>query len=153
MQVNDARMFRGAAIPTALAGLVAVIVSSLVAGVKGGIGAGAATFVVLVFFGLGLFALQHFSRKMPELFMGVAMITYTTQLLLLAIVLAVFKDTSLFNTQAFGLTVLGTALVWIAAMLRAHTKLKILYVDPDSTSSSKTGSKAGERQDKSTGEH
>jgi ATP synthase protein I len=136
MQVNDARIFRGAAIPTALAGLVAVLISSLTAGAKGGIGAGSATVVVLVFFGLGLFALQHFSRKMPELFMGVAMITYTTQLLLLAIVLAVFKDTSLFNTQAFGFTVLATALIWIAAMLRAHLKLKILYVEPGSENGS-----------------
>jgi ATP synthase protein I len=131
MQVNDARMLRSAAIPTALAGVAAVIVSSLAAGAEGGIGAGAATVVVLVFFGLGLFVLQHFSRKLPELMMAVAMLTYTTQLLLLAVVLAVFKDTTLFNTRAFGLTVLGTSLVWVATMGRAHMKQKMLYVEPE----------------------
>lgn len=133
MQVNDARVLRGAAIPTALAGIVAVIISSLAAGAKGAIGAAAATAVVLVFFALGLFALQRFTRKYPELMMGVGLVTYMTQVLLLGIVMAVFKDTTLFNTKAFGLTVLGTALVWIAAMGRGYLKAKTFYVDPEST--------------------
>lgn len=133
MQVNDARILRGAAVPTALAGIVAVVISSLAAGAEGGIGAGAATVVVLVFFGLGLLVLQRFSRTHPQLTMGVALLTYTTQILLLAVVLGLFKDTTLFDTRAFGFTVLATALVWVAAMGRAHLKLKLLYVDPEST--------------------
>ncbi|WP_419997863.1 hypothetical protein [Streptomyces boninensis] len=140
MQVNDARILKGAAIPTALAGVAAVIIASLVAGAKGGIGAGAATVVVMIFFALGLLALQHYSRKFPALFMGIAMITYTTQILLLGIVLAVFKNTDLFNTKAFGLTVLATALVWVGAMARAHMKLKMLYVEPE------TGAEAKDKQ-------
>ncbi|NGN66198.1 hypothetical protein G5C51_20150 [Streptomyces sp. A7024] len=145
MQVNGARILKGAAIPTALAGIAAVVISALLAGAKGGIGAGAATVVVLIFFAVGLLALQHYSRKFPALFMGIAMITYTTQLLLLAIVLAVFKNTDLFNTKAFGLTVLATALVWIIAMGRAHMKLKMLYVEP--------GSGDQESKDKQPGAH
>ncbi|MFW6694028.1 hypothetical protein [Streptomyces sp. MAR4 CNX-425] len=146
MQVNDARILRGAAIPTALAGVVASVVSSLVAGVKGGVGAAAATVVVLAFFGLGLFALQHFSRKHPELFMGIALLTYTTQILLLAVVMGLFKDTTLFSTRAFGLTVLAAALVFTAAMGRTHFRLKMPYVEPERAAG------AGEQRSGSTTE-
>lgn len=146
MQVNDARILRGAAIPTALAGVVAVIISSLAAGVKGGVGAAAATVVVLAFFGLGLFALQHFSRKHPELFMGIALLTYTTQILLLAVVMGLFKDTTLFHTRAFGLTVLAAALVFTAGLGRTHFRLKMPYVEPERA----TG--AGEQRSGSTTE-
>ncbi|MQY12010.1 hypothetical protein SRB5_21390 [Streptomyces sp. RB5] len=132
MQVNDARVLRGAAIPTALAGIVAVIISSLAAGAKGAVGAAAATAVVLVFFALGLFVLQRFTRKYPEMMMAVGLVTYMTQVLALGIVLAAFKDTTLFNTRAFGLTVLGTALVWTAAMARGYLREKTLYVEPES---------------------
>ncbi|MEV6103837.1 hypothetical protein AB0M28_03855 [Streptomyces sp. NPDC051940] len=149
MQVNDARVLRGAAIPTALAGVLAVIIGSLVSGVKGGIGAAAATVVVMVFFGLGLFALQRLSHKHPELMMGVGLITYMTQLLLLGVVLAVFKNTDLFDTKVFGLTILGTALVWIVAMGRGYLKAKTLYVEPE-----KSGDSASDGQDhKQTGAH
>ncbi|MFC7220556.1 hypothetical protein ACFQLX_20680 [Streptomyces polyrhachis] len=163
MQVNDARMLRGAAIPTALAGLVAVIISSLAAGGKGAIGAAAATLVVLFFFGLGLYVLQRITRKHPELIMGVGMVTYVLQLLLLGVVLAVFKDTDLFDTRAFGLTVLGTSLVWIAAMGRGYLKAKILYVEPESStpplagsadpSSESPSAKGADRGNKQTGAH
>jgi ATP synthase protein I len=60
---------------------------------------------------------------------------YTTQILLIAVFLALFKHTTLFNTKAFAFTLLASTLVWIAAQARAHMKAKILYVEPDSSRS------------------
>ncbi|MCT2592382.1 hypothetical protein LHJ74_21160 [Streptomyces sp. N2-109] len=133
MQPNDARMLLYSAVPTALAGAVGAAVSAALAGGKGAIGAAAGSVVVILFMGMGLFALQKVAKSFPHLFQAMGLLLYTTQILLLAVVLAVFKDTTLFNTQAFGLSLLGATLVWIAAQARAHMKAKILYVEPESS--------------------
>lgn len=131
MQSNDARILWSAALPTAVAGLVAVAVSAAVAGGKGALGAGVGVVVVIAFFTAGLVALQQTARAVPHLFQAMGMLVYTTQLLLLAVTLALFKGTTLFNLKAFALTLVGTTLVWVIAQVRGHMKAKILYVDPD----------------------
>ncbi|GAA1265480.1 hypothetical protein GCM10009665_63350 [Kitasatospora nipponensis] len=141
MPSHDARIIRGAAIPTAVAGAVAVAISTAVAGGKGLIGALFATLLVMGFFSFGQFALDRLTRNNPQILMAAALLVYTTQILLVAIVLAVFKDTSLFNTKVFGFTLLGCALIWTAGQVRAALKAKMFYVQNDQKSddSSKPG--------------
>lgn len=134
MPPNDARMLLHCALPTALAGVVGAVVSGVFAGGKGAIGGFCGAVVVILFMGLGLFVLQRVARSFPHLFQAMGLLLYTTQILGLAVVLAVFKDTTLFDTQSFGLTLLGATLVWVAAQARAHMKAKILYVEPESSS-------------------
>lgn len=131
MQPNDARMLLHCAVPTALAGVVGAVASGLLAGGKGAIGAVAGTVVVLLFMGGGLAGLQKAAKSYPHLFQAVGLVLYTTQILLLAVVLAVFKGTTLFDSTAFGFTLLGATLVWIAAQVVAHNKVKTLYVEPE----------------------
>lgn len=133
MQSNDARMLLQCAVPTALAGVVAAVVSAALAGGKGAIGAAAGAVVVILFMGMGLVVLQRTAKSLPHLFQAMGLLLYTTQILLLAVVLMIFRDTTLFNTQAFAFSLLGAALVWVAAQARAHMKAKILYVEPDSS--------------------
>ncbi|MEU1621996.1 hypothetical protein ACFZAU_27745 [Streptomyces sp. NPDC008238] len=132
MQSNDVRTLLNCAVPAAAAGVIAVAVSSALAGGKGAIGAGFGAVVVIAFMGIGLTVLQRTARSYPSLFQAMGLMLYTVQLLLLAIVLAVFKNTTLFDTQVFAFTLLGTTLVWIAAQARAHMKTKMLYVEPGS---------------------
>ncbi|MCM2578165.1 hypothetical protein [Streptomyces meridianus] len=132
MQSSDARMLTRAAVPTGAAGAVAVAVSALLAGGKGAVGATFGTVVVVLFMGIGLFVLQNTARKYPHLFQAMGLMLYTTQLLLLAILLAVFKNTTLFDVKAFAFSLLAATLVWIAAQARAHMKAKMLYVEPRS---------------------
>jgi ATP synthase protein I len=87
---------------------------------------------VIAFMGAGLAVLQRTARSLPDLFQAMGLLLYTTQILLLAVVLAVFKHTTLFNTKCFAFTLLAATLVWIAAQARAHMKAKILYVEPES---------------------
>ena len=137
MQSNDARVLRSAAIPTAAAGVVAVAVGALVGGSKGGIGAAIGVAVVIGFFSAGIVALQKSAKAFPHLFQAMGLLVYTTQLLLLAIVLVLFKGTTLFDLRAFAFSLVGTTIVWVIAQVRAHMKAKILYVDPNAGDTAK----------------
>ena len=133
MQSNDARMLLHCAVPSAVAGAVGAVVGGVLEGGKGAIGAVSGAVVVILFMGIGLYVLQRTAKSLPHLFQAMGLLLYTTQILALAVVLIVFKNTTLFNTQVFALTLLGTTLVWVAAQARAHSKAKILYVEPDSS--------------------
>lgn len=133
MPSHDARIIRGAAIPTAVAGAVAIAISTAVVGSKGLIGALFATLLVMAFFSFGQFALDRLTKDNPQMLMAAGLLVYTTQILLVAIVLAVFKDTTLFDTKVFGFTLLGCALIWTAFQVRAALRAKTFYVQTESS--------------------
>jgi ATP synthase protein I len=137
MPSNDARTLLQTAVPTAVAGAVAVVVSAVVAGGKGALGAVVGTLVALLFMGIGLVVLQRTAKSYPHLFQAMGLLLYMTQLLLLFVFVAVFKDTTLFHPKAFALSLVVATVVWIAAQARAYLKAKILYVEPDSSSAPK----------------
>ncbi|NSC23922.1 hypothetical protein FM076_23320 [Streptomyces albus subsp. chlorinus] len=137
MQSNDARMLLHCAVPTALAGVVAAALSGVFAGGKGAIGAAVGALVVILFMGLGLYVLQRTARSFPHLFQAMGLLLYTTQILLLFVVLVVFRDTTLFDTKTFAFTLLGATVVWVASQGRAHMKAKIMYVEPATGSGEK----------------
>ncbi|MFE9881029.1 hypothetical protein [Streptomyces sp. NPDC005784] len=141
MPSNDARILLQAAVPTAAVGAIAAVVSGVVAGGKGALGAIVATLVVILFMGIGLYVLQRVAKSLPHLFQAMGLLLYTAQILLLFIFVAVFKNTSLFNPKSFALTLVVTTLVWIGAQARAHMKAKILYVEPDPSKGDKPENK------------
>ncbi|MER6714073.1 hypothetical protein [Streptomyces sp. NPDC000877] len=137
MPSNDARILAQAAVPTAVVGAVAAVVSGVVVGGKGAIGAVVATLVVILFMGIGLYVLQRTAKSLPHLFQAMGLMLYAAQILLLFVFMAAFKNTTLFHPKAFALTLVAGTLAWIAAQARAHMKAKILYVEPDSTTGEK----------------
>ncbi|CAK7280965.1 MULTISPECIES: hypothetical protein [Streptomyces] len=143
MPSSDARILAQAAVPTAVVGALAAVVSGVVAGGKGAIGAVVATVVVILFMGLGLYVLQRTAKSFPQLFQMMGLMLYAAQLLLLVIFVALFKNTTLFNPRAFAITLVVATLAWIAAQTRAHMKAKTLYVDPDASSPGGKSEKTG----------
>ncbi|RSS80139.1 hypothetical protein [Streptomyces sp. WAC06614] len=137
MRSDDARSLLHAAVPTLAVGALAAVVSGVVAGSKGAVGAVVATLVVVLFMGIGFVVLQRTARSLPHLFQMMGLMLYAAQILLLFVFVAVFKNTTLFNPKAFALTLVVATLVWIAAQTRAHMKAKILYVEPDSVKGDK----------------
>ncbi|MEX3103100.1 hypothetical protein DF268_39290 [Streptomyces sp. V2] len=131
MPSNDVRILAQAAVPTAAAGAIAAVVSGVVAGGKGAIGAVVATVVVVLFMGIGLYVLQRTAKTLPHLFQSMGLMLYAAQILLLFVFMAMFKNTTLFNPRAFAITLVVATLAWIAAQTRAHMKAKILYVEPE----------------------
>ncbi|KOU25991.1 ATP synthase I [Streptomyces sp. WM6372] len=137
MRSDDVRSLLHAAVPTAAAGALAAVISAVVAGGKGALGAVIATLLVMLFMGIGFVVLQRTAKSLPHLFQAMGLMLYTAQILLLFVFVAVFKNTTLFNPRAFAITLVATTLVWIGAQTRAHMKAKILYVEPDSTKGDK----------------
>ncbi|WP_217213156.1 hypothetical protein [Streptomyces sp. AC550_RSS872] len=136
MQSNDARTLMHCALPTAAAGVAGAAVSAAVAGGKGALGAALGALLVLLFMSSGLTVLLRTARQFPHLFQSMGLLLYTTQILLLMIVLIAFRGTSVFNPKCFAFTLLAATLVWIAAQVLSHMKAKIPYVEPDSARAS-----------------
>ncbi|MFD3531284.1 hypothetical protein [Streptomyces sp. NPDC058664] len=133
MPSNDARILLHTVVPTAAVGVVATVVSGVVAGGKGAIGAVVGTLVVILFMGIGQLVLQRTAKSFPHLFQAMGLMLYTAQLLVLFIFLALLKNTTLFDFKAFAFTLLATTVVWVAAQARAYMKAKITYIDPGNT--------------------
>ncbi|WP_175410394.1 hypothetical protein [Streptomyces sp. TRM64462] len=138
MPSNDARTLLHAAVPTLATGAVGAVVSGVLAGGKGVIGAVLGTVVVVLFMGLGMIVLQRTAKSLPHLFQAMGLMLYTSQLLLLFIVMSLLKNTTLFDFKAFGFTLLAATIVWVAAQARAYMTAKILYVDPASDNGGRT---------------
>lgn len=130
MQSNDARIIRGAAIPAAVAGLLAVPLGAVFAGASGAVGVALGVVVAMAFFGTGLYTLGAVGRRWPELFFGAAFLIYTTQMVLLLILLLLLREADFLHGQAFAAGVLVGLVTWLAGQVRAHMRLKIPYVVP-----------------------
>ncbi|MER7909911.1 MULTISPECIES: hypothetical protein [unclassified Streptomyces] len=135
MPSNDARILLHTVIPTAAVGVVATVVSGVVAGGKGALGGVVGTLVVILFMGIGQLVLQRTAKSLPHLFQAMGLMLYTAQLLVLFIFLALLKNTTLFDFKAFAFTLLAATVVWVAAQARAYMKAKITYIDPGNTGS------------------
>jgi ATP synthase protein I len=137
MQSNDARILRGAAMTAAPVGLVALVLSTVLAGEKGLVGALVALAAVVVFFVLGFVALLRITRDKPQLALTAGMLVYVVQILLIGVFIVVFKGTTLFDGRAFALTLLATVLAWLGGQIRLSLTSRMLYVDPVPSGSAK----------------
>jgi ATP synthase protein I len=131
MNRQDVAILRGAALPTAATAVVLVVVAGLLAGLPGVLGAVFGVGVVAVFFSVGILAIGAAARVSPLMMLNVALLTYLVKIILLAVLLVAFKDTTAFDTKAFAWSILVSTLVWIAAEMRTFSRQRILYVDPD----------------------
>lgn len=131
MQPNDARILRGATIVAAPVGIVATVVSALVAGEKGLVGALVALAVVAGFFGLGSWALMRITQDKPQVAMTAGLLVYTVQILLIGVFIVAFGKATFFNGRAFALSLLVTALAWVGGQVRHSLTSRMLYVNPE----------------------
>jgi ATP synthase protein I len=130
MPSNDARILRGAALTAAPVGVVSLVLSAVLAGGKGLVGALVALAAVVVFFVLGFVALMRVTRDRPQLVMSAGMLVYVVQILLIGVFIIAFSGTTLFNGRAFALTLLATVLAWLGGQIRMSLTSRMLYVDP-----------------------
>jgi ATP synthase protein I len=139
MQPDDARILRGAALVAAPLGIVATVVSALAAGEKGLVGGVVALAVVAVFFALGSWALMRITQDRPQIVMTAGLLVYAVQILLIGVFIVVFQGTTLFNSRAFAITLLVTALSWVGGQVRHSLTSKMLYVNPEPSVPDQTG--------------
>jgi ATP synthase protein I len=144
MNETDAwrRLWWGSAIPTLLAGVVAVAVAGWLRGLDGVIGAVLGVSLVIGFFGLSLLVMKWTAHSDPMNALGGALLSYVVKIVALALILVVFRDTTLFDVQAFGITTLACAVVWLIAEMRAFLSAQFALV-----SSPEHGPAAGSDED------
>ena len=143
MQADDVRALRQSAVPTAVVGALCAVAGGLVDGGKGVLGALLALAVVTVFFMISTVVVGRAARVSPQTLMATAMVTYLVKIVLLAVISAQFKDTTLFNPRVFGLTAIVCVLTWSATQVRAWVTAKVFYVEPAAQQNSAAPGSAG----------
>jgi len=128
MQSNDARMLRGAAIPTGIAGAGAVLIALVAAGGKGALAAALAAVVVIAFFSISAVVVSWAGRISAQTMMLAALASYMVKILAVMVLVTVMDGVTIWDTRVFGWTVIGLALLWIAAEFRVAMQRRP-YID------------------------
>jgi ATP synthase protein I len=136
---NEAQMLKGAVKPTAVTGLISVIVSAIFAGLPGLYGALLAQFIVVIFFAVTL-GVSKISKDLDPLStMGLALFSYTTKLLFVGIFLWAitnFTERETINRTSFGIAAILLTLSWLGGEIASYMKLRIHLPLPDNSSDS-----------------
>lgn len=129
---NDRRLVVVPLVITGVVALLCVLVATLVAGTGGLLASVLGGIVVLLFFGLGQFAVAWVLRNRPEISMGAALLVYLVQMIVLFGLMVALKDATFFNSKVFALTIVVCVLVWTGAAVTTLVRSKVLYVEPGS---------------------
>jgi ATP synthase protein I len=133
MLAKYATVVRRAGALTALAAAIMVAVSAALVGVKGLIGALIGVAIVTVFFGISVLVVGRAARVSPQAMMVAALVTYLVKIVLLAVVVSSLNGTTAFSTRTLGFVAIGCILVWSATQVVTTMKLKMLYVEPETS--------------------
>jgi hypothetical protein len=123
-------LLRGALRPTALVGVLAVLVA-VFSGITAAWSAALGAVIVLGFFTASLLVMKRTAHLPPTTVMAVVMITYTVKVIVLGVVLFAVRDASWLNGYAAGVTITVCALVWLFFEMRAYKRLRIFAFSPD----------------------
>jgi ATP synthase protein I len=134
MLANYSKIVRRAGALTAVAAAIMVAVSAALVGVKGLIGALIGVAVVAVFFGISILVVGRAARVSPQAMMVAALASYLVKIVGLAVILSRLNGTTAFSTKTLGFVAIGCILVWTGAQAVTAMKMKMLYVEPDSAS-------------------
>jgi ATP synthase protein I len=131
MQASYGPIARRSAVFAAAAGAVMIILSGILGGAKGLLGAALGVALVAVFFALSVLAVGRAARVSPQAMMVAALTTFFVKIIVLLFLVARFGTTTAFNGRLFGLTAIVCVLVWSGAQVMWSLRLKMPYVEPD----------------------
>lgn len=141
---NEMQLLRGAVKPTAITGLISIIVSAILAGLPGFYGALLAQFIVVIFFTVTL-GVSKISKDLDPLStMGLALFSYTTKLLFVGLFLWAitnFTERETINRTSFGIAAILLTLSWLGGEIASYMKLRIHLPLPDSSTNKPDSSK------------
>lgn len=123
-------MLRGALLPSAAAGLLAVVVFGLLRGGDAALSAGIGVVVAVVFFASGLAVMSRLVRDAnPMLFMAVALSVYLGQMIVLLVFVVAMDAVQWLDRPALGITILVVALTWQVAQMVAWRRARTMVYD------------------------
>jgi ATP synthase protein I len=130
MLTRPSALLRSPMLAVAMVTGAVAVVASILAGFDGLVGAVLGGVLVVVFFGADHVLRDRTRRTRPEHVMALALAGYAVKVLLLALLLVLLGDTTLFSRGAFAAAILLGATAWLAAEVRAFARARILYVEP-----------------------
>ncbi len=131
MLASYAVVLRRSAVITAPAAIVMVVLSTVVGGAKGLLGAVLGVGLIIAFFGISAVAVTWAARRRPQAMMATALTTYLVKIVVLLFLVVRFSGTTAFNGKLFGFTVVVCVLIWASAQALVSARLKVPYVEPD----------------------
>lgn len=127
-------LLRGALIPSLIVGVIAIIVSTIVIGSSGFMGALLAQLVVVMYFAVHI-GVSKISRNLdPMSTMALALFSYFAKFILLGaflFVLTRMTSRESIDRGAFGITAITLTFVWLGGEIRSYLKLKLHLPLPD----------------------
>lgn len=123
-------MLRGALVPSAVAGLVAVVAYAVLRGPASGLSALLGSVVAVGFFATGMLLLSRLVRSAnPFAFLAVGMAVYLGQVLALLLFMLAFRDRAWVDGPALGIAALVVTLAWQVFAIRAFRAARFPVYD------------------------
>ena len=124
-------ILRRSAMVTAVPAVVMIVLSAILGGTKGLVGALLGVALFIAFFGISAIAMIWASRKSPQVTMVTAVSTYLVKIIALFFLVVRYSGTTAFNGKLFGFTVVICVVVWTTTQALVSARLKVPYVEPD----------------------
>lgn len=145
------RVVRRAVLATLVLGLVLAIAAAFIGGASAVLGVVVGIALVGGFFGLGTVVLIWVTRVSPAASMLVSLMTYTLQVVVLALAFVVLQASGLLESTIdprwLGWTVIAGTVVWLAIQVTLSLRTRQLYYDlPSEKGSADTSGPASERR-------
>ncbi len=126
-QSNEALLLKGALLPTAVVGVLAIAISTYLEGRAGLFGALLAQVVVLIYFALHILVSKISTNLDPVTTMSLAMFSYFAKFLALGLLLWLldrFTSETLVDRRSFGIAAVALTFAWLGGEITSYLKLK-----------------------------
>ena len=126
-QSNEALLLKGALLPTAVVGVLAIAIATYLEGRAGLFGALLAQVVVLIYFALHILVSKISINLDPVTTMSLAMFSYFAKFLALGLLLWLldrFTSETLVDRRSFGIAAVALTFAWLGGEIASYLKLK-----------------------------
>ena len=117
-------------IPTTVVGILFAIGSTIFTDAQAGYAALGGMALTLVFFVFGQYIIGRVLLTKHEIGLGVAMIVYLTQLIVLLVLIKLLRDAPWLDGKSFGISILASTLSWTACSVWVMAKHKNVVIEP-----------------------
>ena len=125
---SNRAMWKGALLPALAVTPISLVLSTYFAGNPGFLGAALASITVLIFFSVSLFVGRLTSNANPITTMALAMFSYFTKLILMALFLIAvtrLSEPDSVDRTSFGISALAITFAWLIGEVRSFFKLRL----------------------------
>ena len=125
---SNREMWRGALKPAIFLSIISIIIATGLSGISGFYAAALATFTVIIFFSVSLLVARLTREANPIATMALAMFSYFTKLILMALFLIAvtrLTEPETVDRTAFGLSALAITFAWLTGEVRSFFKLRL----------------------------